>query len=127
MDDLNRLTERIIGMAIEVHRELGPGLLEAVYEAALCIERDAAGLKYDRQLLLPAIYKGHVVSQYKIDLLVEDRVVLELKSVERYDPVFEAQILTYLLITSKRLGLLINFNRRLLVDGVKRFIMESAL
>ena len=127
MNDLNKLTEKIIGMAIEVHRELGPGLLEAVYEAALCIEFDAAGLKYERQLSLPALYKARLVGSYRIDLLVEDRVVLEIKSVERYDPVFEAQVLTYLRITSKRLGLLINFNRRLLKDGVKRFILESAL
>ena len=127
MNDLNKLTEKIIGMAIEVHRELGPGLLEAVYEAAPCIELDAAGLKYERQLSLPALYKGQLVGQCRIDLLVEDRIVLEIKSVERYDPVFEAQVLTYLRITSKRLGLLINFNRRLLKDGVKRFILESAL
>ena len=127
MDDQDRLTGRILGMAIEVHRELGPGLLEAVYEEALCIEFDAAGLKYERQLALPVRYKGHTIGQYRLDLLVEDRVVLEIKSVDRYDPVFEAQILTYLRVTSKRLGLLINFNRRLLREGVKRFILESAL
>jgi len=127
MDSLNRLTERIIGMAIEVHRELGPGLLESIYESALCIEMERAGLKYDRQILLPVIYKGSVLGQYRLDLLIEDLIVVELKSVERYDPVFEAQVLTYLRITMKKVGLLINFNRRLLTQGVKRFILESAL
>ncbi len=127
MDSLNRLTERISGMAIEVHRELGPGLLESIYESALCIEMERAGLKYDRQILLPVIYKGSVLGQYPLDLLIEDLIVLELKNVERYDPVFEAQVLTYLRITSKKLSLLINFNRRLLTQGVKRFILESAL
>lgn len=121
MNDANRLTERIIGMAIDVHRELGP-----VYEEALCIEFEDGGVPYERQHPFPAIYKGRPIGQYRVDLLVDGRVVLELKSVERYDPVFEAQVLTDLRITGKHLALLINFNRRLLKDGVKRFILESA-
>lgn len=123
MEELNRLSERIIGGAIEVHRELGPGLLEATYEAALCIEFDLTGLNYRRQLPIAALYKGHEIGEYLPDLIVEDRVVIEVKSVERFDPVFEAQVLTYLRITGKRLGLLVNFNRRLVVDGIKRYML----
>lgn len=123
MEDLNKLTERIIGCAIGVHRELGPGLLEATYEAAFCIEFDLAGLTYRRQLPIAAIYKGRTIGEYRLDLIVEERVVVEVKSVERFDPVFEAQVLTYLRITGKKVGLLINFNRRLLVNGIKRFIL----
>lgn len=95
MDAINQLTERIIGCAIEVHKTLGPGLLEAMYEEALCIELTDSGLRYQRQVAIPALYKGRKVGEYRIDLLVEDAVIVELKSVERFDPVFEAQILTY--------------------------------
>lgn len=123
MDAINQLTERIIGCAIEVHKTLGPGLLEAMYEEALCIELADAGLKYQRQVAIPALYKGREVGEYRIDLLIQDAVIVELKSVERFDPVFEAQILTYLRITSKKVGLLINFNSRLLTNGVKRFAL----
>lgn len=123
MDAINQLTERIIGCAIEVHKTLGPGLLEAMYEEALCIELADAGLKYQRQVAIPALYKGRQVGEYRIDLLVENAVIVELKSVERFDPVFEAQILTYLKVTGKKIGLLINFNSRLLTSGVKRFAL----
>lgn len=118
----NQLTERIIGAALEVHRQLGPGLLESTYEAALCIEMETAGLKNQRQLAVPVNYKGRVIGEYRLDLLVEYAVIVEIKSAERFDPAFEAQILTYLKITNMRLGLLMNFNSRLLVDGVKRYI-----
>lgn len=121
--DVNHLTQAIIGCAIEVHRHLGPGLLEAAYENALCIELDAAGMHYQRQLVIPAAYKGHPIGEYRIDLLVADQVVVEIKSVERVDPVFEAQLLTYLRITGKKIGLLINFNSKLLKDGIKRIIL----
>ncbi|HMV46435.1 MAG TPA: GxxExxY protein [Blastocatellia bacterium] len=123
METVNLLTERIIGCAIEVHKVLGPGLLEAAYEEALCIELNDSGLKYQRQLPVPALYKGRVVGDYRLDLLVEDAVIVELKSVERFDSVFEAQVLTYLRITGKKIGLLINFNSRLLTQGVKRFVL----
>lgn len=118
---LNQLTKRIIGCAIEVHRHLGPGLLESIYESALCIELDLAGLAYERQKPVPVTYKGHSLGEHRLDILVEDTVVLELKSVERFDPVFEAQILSYLKMTGKPIGLLINFNTRLLKDGVRRY------
>ncbi|HJW84916.1 MAG TPA: GxxExxY protein [Anaerolineae bacterium] len=123
MEELNRLTERIIGCAIEVHRHLGPGLLENVYEEAVCVEFDLQGISYQRQVTLPVNYKGRAVGEYGIDLLVEDAVVVEIKSVERHDPVFEAQVLTYLRVTGKKIGLLINFNSKLLKDGVKRFVL----
>src|SRR5438876_5010331 len=91
---LKGLTERIIGCAIEVHRQLGPGLLEGTYESAYWIELDDAGRKYQRQLVVPVIYKGRNIGEYRVDLLVEDAVIVEIKSVERFDPVFEAQHLT---------------------------------
>jgi len=125
--ELNKLTERIIGLAIEVHRCLGPGLLESIYESALCMELDQAGLPYQRQLLLPVLYKGQEIGEYRLDLLVDESVIVEIKSVERYDPVFAAQVLTYLRITGKTLGLLINFNSHLLKTGIRRLILESAL
>jgi GxxExxY protein len=123
LDEINKLTERIIGCAIEVHRNLGPGLLESTYESALCIELEDAGLVYQRQFPFPILYKGRNIGDYRIDLIVEDKIVVELKSVERFDPVFEAQVLTYLKVTGKKVGLLINFNTRLLSQGVKRFIL----
>lgn len=117
------LTEKIIGCAIEVHRELGPGLQEASYEAALAIEFQAAHLSFQRQLVMPVRYKGEPIGEHRLDFLVENAVIVELKSVERFDPIFEAQILTYLRLSGKRRGLLINFNSRLLKDGVKRFVL----
>jgi len=122
MDDVNQLTERIIGCAIEVHRQLGPGLLESAYEAALAIELEEAALRFERQVAHPVSYKGRKIGDYRIDLFVDRQVVVEIKSVERFDPVFEAQILTYLRVTGAKVGLLINFNSRLLKDGIKRFI-----
>jgi GxxExxY protein len=122
MEQINRLTEAIIGCAIEVHRQLGPGLLEATYEAALAVEFESSGLRFARQVIYPVLYKGKQIGEYRLDLLVENEVVVEIKSVERFDPVFEAQVLTYLRVTNKRVGLLINFNSRLLHEGIKRFI-----
>lgn len=122
-DAANQVTEKIIGCAIEVHRELGPGLLESIYEAAMCIELESAGLQYQRQVKIPASYKGHLLGEHRLDLLVENEVIVEIKSVERHEAVFEAQVLTYLRITGKRLGLLINFNSRLVKDGIRRIIL----
>lgn len=121
--EFEELTERIIACAMEVHRQLGPGLLEATYEAAMCVELDSVGLSYQRQVVFPVHYKGRVIGEYRIDLLVDDKVIVEIKSVERFDPVFEAQVLTYLRVTEKKVGLLINFNKRLLKDGIKRFVL----
>lgn len=121
--DAEETANKVIGCAIEVHRHLGPGLLESTYEAAMGIELEEAGLRYQRQVPFPAIYKGRTIGEYRLDLIVEEAVVVELKSVERNDPVFEAQLLTYLKITGKKLGLLINFNSRLLKNGIKRYIL----
>jgi GxxExxY protein len=123
---LNQLTEAVIGRAIEVHRQLGPGLPESVYEEALCIEFHDAGIRYERQVPIPVFYKGRRIGEYRLDLLVENAVVVELKSVEGYDPVFGAQVLTYLRLTRKRLGLLVNFNSSRLVDGIRRFVLEPS-
>lgn len=119
----NAITERIIKCAIAVHRELGPGLLENVYEEAMDIEYKVEGLLVSRQFKVPVVYRGQTIGEYKPDMLINDLVIVEIKSVERYDPVFEAQVLTYLKITKKRVGLLINFNSRLVKDGIKRFIL----
>jgi GxxExxY protein len=117
------LTSTIIGSAIEVHRVLGPGLLEPIYETALCIELDDRGLNYLRQFPLPAYYKGRPLGEYRVDLIVNNAVVVEDKSVAALLTVFEAQLLTYLRLADKRIGLLINFNSRLLKDGIKRRVL----
>lgn len=122
MHETNKLTRKIIGCAIEVHRELGPGLLEGAYKAALAIELDCAGLSFQRQLKYPVFYKGKEIGEYHLDLVVENAVVVVIKSAEKFDPIFQAQLLTYLRVTDKRAGLLINFNSRLLRDGIKRII-----
>ena len=123
MTGRDELTERILGCAIEVHRVLGPGLLEATYEEALCMELEQAGLRFARQVSVPVFYKSKPVGEHRLDLLVEDRVVVEIKAVARLEPVFEAQLLTYLRVAAKPVGLLINFHSRLLMDGVKRFVL----
>jgi GxxExxY protein len=122
-EEKDPLTERIIGCGIELHRQLGPGLLEATYEAAMAIEMESASLRFQRQLIIPVFYKGRSIGEHRLDFLVEDAVVLELKSVERFEPLFEAQLLTYLRLTGKRRGLLLNFNTRLLKDGIRRFVL----
>jgi len=119
-DDFSDLTADIIRCAIEVHKVIGPGLLETAYEAAMAIEFDDARLKYVRQKTIPAYYKGRRLGEYHLDFIVEDCVVVEIKSVEVSKPLFEAQLLTYLRVAEKRVGLLINFNSRLLKDGIAR-------
>lgn len=119
----NLLTQKIIGYAIEVHRQLGAGLLESLYEEALIVEFELQGLRFQQQLDLPVDYKGKSIGKYRLDLLVEDTVIIEIKSVERHDAIFEAQLLTYMKLTGKKIGLLINFNSKLLKDGIKRFVL----
>lgn len=120
MLELEALSSRIIGAAIEVHRALGPGLLEASYRAALGIEMAARGLSFIREVRVPMDYKGHAIGDYRIDFVVERQAVVEVKSVERHQPVFDAQLLAYLRATSLPLGLLINFNTHLLKTGIRR-------
>ena len=122
-EERDPLTEKIIGCAIEVHRTLGPGLLEQTYESALCVELQLAGLKFQRQLVVPVSYKNHPIGDYRLDLVIENSVIVEIKSVERFDSIFEAQLLTYLKITGLKRGLLLNFNSRLLKDGIKRLVL----
>lgn len=113
-------TEKIIGAAIEVHRILGPGLLESVYEQALCHGFDLRGIRYNRQVHVEMVYKAKVIKDQRIDLLVEEVVVVDLKSVSRLPDVATAQVLSYLKATSLKRGLLINFGEKKLVDGVRR-------
>jgi GxxExxY protein len=118
------ITHEIIGAAIEVHKRLGPGLLESADEECLLYELRLRNLKVDRQKGLPVVYKEVKLDcGYRLDLLVEDRVVVELKSVEGLAPIHEAIILTYLRLSGQRIGLLINFNVTVLKDGVRRFIV----
>lgn len=124
MNKLNAISEKIIGAAIAVHQEFGPGLLESVYEICLVQEMEDRGLKVANQVDLPLYYKGRLTDKkFRIDLLVEDEVVVELKAVEAILPIHEAQLLTYLKLTNKKLGLLINFNVPLLKQGILRRIL----
>ena len=106
-----------------MHRHLGPGLLEHAYEEALCVELELQQRRYRRQVAVPPDCKGSAIGEYRLDLIVEDAVVVEIKSVERHDPVLEAQVLTYLRVTDKKVGLLINFNTGLLKNGIKRLVL----
>jgi GxxExxY protein len=112
------LTERVIGAAIEVHREVGPGLMESAYDECLCHELHLRGLAFERQVPLPVRYKGiNLDCGYRLDIIVEDSLILELKCVEHVLPVHEAQLLTYLKMTGKRVGLIFNFNVAVLARG----------
>jgi GxxExxY protein len=119
---INELTGQIVDAAMKVHTALGPGLLEYAYEACLVHELRRRGLKVLTQLLLPVNYDGLVIDTgFRIDLLVEDLVIVELKAVEKIAPIYEAQVITYLRLSGKQVGLLINFNVLHLKDGIKRF------
>lgn len=120
---LRDLTEAVIGFAIDVHRHLGPGLLESVYEECLCHDLSEQQIAFQRQVPLPIVYKG-VKSDcgYRMDLVIDRRLVVELKSVDRLNPIHEAQLLTYLRLSGHRLGLLMNFNAVLLKNGLRRLI-----
>ena len=120
---LNSISGAIVDCSIRVHKELGPGLLESVYEVCLMKELIAQGLKVRRQVSLPVYYKGENIGiDFKIDLLVEEEVIVELKAVENLLPIHEAQLITYLKLSEMHLGLLINFNVKLLKDGIKRMV-----
>lgn len=122
--ELNKTTEQIIGAAIEVHKVLGPGLLESVYEECLCRELGLRGIKFERQKSLPVEYKGVKLDcGYRLDLIVEGIVVVEIKAVSIIEPIHEAQLLTYLKLGGWKLGMLINFNVPILKDGIRRRIL----
>ncbi len=125
MEKINKITEKIIGAAIAVHRALGPGLLESAYEACLAFELVDREMSVERQKALPVVYRGvNVDCGYRIDLLVENVVIVELKAVERLDPIHEAQLLSYLKLSGCKVGLLINFNVKILKTGIRRFIND---
>ena len=122
--EINLINEKIIGCAIEVHKHLGPGLLESAYEECLSFELEKNGLRYKRQWPTPVVYKDIRINYgYRIDILVEEMVVVELKVVDEINPVHEAQILTYLKFSGMKIGLLINFNVTSIKNGIRRFIM----
>jgi GxxExxY protein len=121
---LDQLARSVIGSAIEVHRYLGPGLQEPLYAPALHVELALRQIPFESEVILPVSYKGNPVGKRKIDLLVDKRLIVELKSVEALAPIHTAQLICYLRLTGKQLGLLINFNVSLLKDGVKRVVLS---
>ena len=124
MDERDPLTQQVIGAAIEVHREMGPGLLESVYQSCIECELRSLGIEFERQVPLPIVYKGAIVgNDLVVDLYFPGRLVVELKAVDSLIPIHQAQLLTYLRLTQTHVGLLINFNVRLLRDGVKRMVL----
>ena len=116
------LTEKIIGAAIEAHKELGPGYLESVYEEALAIEFDLREIKYERQKEIEIVYKGRRAGKHRLDFVIENQVVLEIKSIERFDEIHRAQVISYCKATGKKVGLLINFNVPVLKSGIRRIV-----
>lgn len=119
------LTERVIGLAIEVHRHTGPGLLESVYEQCLCVELERAGIPFARQVAIPMLYKGERVGDgFKADVAVDKRLILEIKSVATILAVHEMQLRTYLRMSGIRVGLLLNFNAPRLMDGLRRYVVS---
>ena len=123
MDHDYAISDKVIGCAIEVHRVLGPGLLERPYLVAMCVELQHAGFSFQCEPHLNLEYRGVPIGDYIPDLIVENTLIVEIKSVSNLDPVFTAQVLTYLRLTQLRVGLLLNFNRPKLVDGVKRVVL----
>ncbi len=119
------LSDRIIGLAIEVHRHLGPGLLESVYEECLCHELTLAGVEHRRQVILPLAYKGvNLGSGFRLDIVVEDRLIVEVKATEKLLPIHEAQLLSYLRLSRRPVGLLLNFNEPVLRQGLRRMMLK---
>ncbi|MBK8619155.1 MAG: GxxExxY protein [Anaerolineales bacterium] len=121
---INQTTEAVIGAAIEVHKHLGPGLLESAYEECLCHELSLRNIPFQKQVPLPVVYKGTKLDcGYRVDLLVKDEVVVELKAIESILPIHEAQALTYMRLGSWKVGLIINFNTPIVVKGIKRLVL----
>ena len=125
ISEINKLSSKIIGAAIEVHKILSPGLLESVYEECLCLEMNLQKLTFERQKPIPLRYKGlDIDCGYRLDVVVENRIILELKSCEKIEPIHKAQLLTYLKLCDLKLGLLLNFNVTLMRDGIVRIANE---
>ena len=125
LDGNTELSEKIIGCAIEVHRELGPGLPEAVCETALCIELQLQGLPFKRRVGVPVYCKGQLISEHRPDLIVADEIIIEVKSIERIAEVHVAQVMTYLRITSLHVGLIMNFNSATMRAGIRRVVLNA--
>jgi len=122
--DRDPLSERVIGLAIDVHRALGPGLLESAYEECLCLELRQAEIAHARQVPLPIVYKGiRLDCGYRLDIVIGEALIVEIKAVEQLLPIHDAQILTYLRLSRHKVGLIINFNTALLKNGVRRFVL----
>ena len=122
--DIELLSNQAIGAAIEVHRALGPGLLESVYQRCLCCELELRGIPYRAQVELPVVYKGMKLDLgFRLDILADEQLILELKAIDQLHPIHEAQLLAYLRLADLRLGLLINFNVPLLKNGIRRLIL----
>ncbi|MBK9125624.1 MAG: GxxExxY protein [Chloroflexi bacterium] len=124
IDGINGLSQRVIGAAIEVHRVLGPGYLESVYEEALGVELAQRAIPYSRQHIISLNYKGATIGEARLDFLIDDRLVVELKAVDEFHPVHTAQVISYLRATRLNLGLLINFNVKILKTGIRRVILD---
>ena len=124
-EELDKLAYEVIGAAMEVHRALGPGYLESVYEEALCVEFRERGISFERQFEIAIDYKGHAVGKGRLDLLVENKLVVELKTIEHFAPIHKAQAISYLKATGLELALLINFNVPLVKEGVKRVVLTK--
>jgi len=123
--DINQLSSKIIGAAIEVHRTLGPGLLESAYEECLCYELELRRIKFERQRSLPIIYKGRRLDcGYRLDIIIENKIITELKSIEKIEPIHKAQLLSYLKLSGQKLGLLLNFNVSVMKDGIVRLVNQ---
>jgi GxxExxY protein len=123
--EINTITQQIIDAGLEVHKTLGPGLLESIYEDCLVIELESRGLKVERQKPVPVIYKGKMAGQpYRLDLLVADCVIVEVKNSEKIIPIYQAQLLTYMRLQNVSVGLILNFNTVLLRDGIKRMVND---
>lgn len=124
MKDLNEISGNVVDSAVHVHKELGPGLLERIYEDALAHELTLRNISFERQKILAVPYKGIILdTQFRLDLIIEDQIIVELKNCDKILPVHEAQILTYLKITERKIGLLLNFNAALMKQGIKRVVL----
>ena len=123
-EELDRLAHEVIGAAIEVHRILGPGFLESMYEEALCVELKLRGIPFQRQVPVPVSYKGVAIGQSRLDLLVREKLIVEIKTVEALAPIHTAQAISYLKATGHQLAILINFNAAVLKDGIKRIVLS---
>jgi len=121
--ETEELLTQVIGCCIDVHRVLGPGLLESICSRAVCIELDAAGISYEREKQIEVVYRGQFLCHQRLDIVVENQIVLEIKCVERLNPVHDAQLLNYLRLSKLRVGLLVNFNVAVLKDGLRRRVL----